>query len=157
MCRTEEKKNILWTSFPAAEEKWKAVLVGIFLLALFVTVFASFGPLWMVISVLLLGGSVAPYFAVTRYKMTPEGVEVFHFFYTVRRSWEYFRSYYEDRKGVLLSPFARPSRLENYRGLYLRFGTERDRVMEYIVERFKGSKVQGFNEDGSRGTQEKSE
>ncbi|MFQ5907171.1 MAG: hypothetical protein ACE5JA_11455 [bacterium] len=137
MCPAEEKESVSWTSFPAAEEKGKAVAVSILLLALFGVIYVSFGPLWMVISLLLLGGSVAPYFAVTRYRMTPEGIEAFHFFYTARRSWRYFRSYYEDKKGVLLSPFERPSRLENYRGLYLRFGTERDRVMDYIERRFK--------------------
>ena len=47
--------------------------------------------------------------------------------------WSDFRSFYADRNGVLLSPFARPSRLENFRGVYVRFGrSNRDEIRDFI-------------------------
>ena len=132
-----EQEALEWTSFPAAENKLKAVLVGIFLAVLFTFIHLTFGTGWFLIALLLLGGSVAPYFAVTRYRMTEEEVTVFHFFFTVRKPWSAFRSYYVDRRGILLSPFTRPSRLENYRGLYVRFGDRREAVLEFVKARFE--------------------
>lgn len=137
MSEPNENDSLEWSSFLAAENKTRMLLVTLFLLGLFAIIYVSFGSLWFIVSMLLLGGSVAPYFAPTRYKMTEEEVEAFQFFHTTRKTWESFRSYYEDKRGVLLSPFDRPSRLENYRGLYLRFGDKRDEVMEYVKQRFK--------------------
>jgi hypothetical protein len=135
MPETVETESFSWTSFPAAENKPKALLVGLFLIALFVFIYVSFGTMWLAVSLLLLGSSVVPFFAVTRYRMTDEEVEAFHFFHTVRKPWSSFKSYYEDRRGVLLSPFDRPSRLENYRGLYLRFGDRREEVMAFVKKK----------------------
>lgn len=144
----DDDDRLEWTSFLAAENKPRTLLVSLFLMALFVVIYMSFGSLWFIVSMLLLGGSVAPYFAPTRYKMTEEGVEAFQFFHTTRKTWENFRSYYEDKRGVLLSPFDRPSRLENYRGLYLRFGDRRDEVMMYIKRRLNVEGLQVEDPEG---------
>ena len=45
--------------------------------------------------------------------------------------------YYVDKSGVLLSPFIRPSRLENFRGLYVRFAGNKDEVMRIVSERIQ--------------------
>ena len=148
MSELHENDSLEWSSFLAAENKTRTLLVTLFLLALFAIIYVSFGSLWFIVSMLLLGGSVAPYFAPTRYKMTEEGVEAFQFFHTTRKTWESFRSYYEDKKGVLLSPFDRPSRLENYRGLYLRFGGRRDEVMTYIKRRLNVGGLQVEEPEG---------
>lgn len=141
MSGADENDCLEWSSFLAAENKTRTLLVILFLLALFVVIHISFGSFWFIVSMLLLGGSVAPYFAPTKYKMTEDGVEAFQFFHTTRKSWVSFRSYYEDKRGVLLSPFDRPTRLENYRGLYLRFGDKRDEVMEYVRQKLEVKKA----------------
>lgn len=128
---------LVWTSFPAAENKVKAALVSVFLVALLTFIHITFGRGWFLIAFLLLGGSVAPYFAITRYTMTDDEVVAHHLFFTARKPWSAFRSYYVDSRGVLLSPFPGPSRLENYRGLYLRFGQERDEVVRFVKARFE--------------------
>jgi hypothetical protein len=53
---------------------------------------------------------------------------------TVKRNkkWTEFRSYYKDKNGVFLSPFPRPTRLENYRGLYIRFSENEEEVMDFV-------------------------
>ena len=45
-----------------------------------------------------------------------------------------FRSFYTDKNGVLLSPFIAPSRLENFRGLYITFDNNRDAVLDFVKE-----------------------
>ena len=42
---------------------------------------------------------------------------------------------YPGRRGVLLSPFLGPSRLENFRGFYLRYGKDnKTEVDEFLAE-----------------------
>jgi hypothetical protein len=48
------------------------------------------------------------------------------------------KSYYPDNTGVLLSPFISPSRLENFRGIYVRYGREnKEKIVGMIKERVK--------------------
>ncbi len=50
----------------------------------------------------------------------------------LKREWSHFRSFYPDKNGVLLSPFAKPSRLENFRGVYILFGENKDEILDFI-------------------------
>jgi hypothetical protein len=54
---------------------------------------------------------------------------------TLNKDWSQFRSCYPDKNGILLSPFAHPSRLENFRGLYLMFEGNRDAVTACVKGR----------------------
>jgi len=57
------------------------------------------------------------------------------------KDWTFYRSFYVDKNGVLLSPFERPSRLENFRGVYIRFHQNKDRVVEFVSSRIKKDEV----------------
>ena len=46
--------------------------------------------------------------------------------------WDRVKKYYLDDRGIKLSPLDRPGRLEAYRGVYLRFGRNRDEVIEAV-------------------------
>jgi len=48
------------------------------------------------------------------------------------RPWNTYRSHWPDRNGVLLSPFPRRSRLENFRGLFVRFENNREDVVAFV-------------------------
>jgi hypothetical protein len=50
----------------------------------------------------------------------------------LRKKWSQYRSCYPDKNGVLLSPFVRPSRLENFRGTYIRFWNNREEVVSFV-------------------------
>ncbi len=47
-------------------------------------------------------------------------------------AWKDVRNVYADDQGVKLSPLARHSRLEAYRGVYVRFGDKRAEVLEAV-------------------------
>jgi len=131
----KEIEPIEWNSHPVREERKKAVFSILFLLILWISVYISFGIFWFLLSILLIGGSLFPFFTVTRYRLDQEGVTVRKPFYTVKKGWRQFRSYYPERNGVLLSPFLKPSRLENFRGLFLLFprqGMERERIIHIV-------------------------
>lgn len=132
------RENLLeWVSHPARESGRKTLLLVVFLLLVWISVYFWAGGFWTFVAIILLAGSVSPYFAVTRYKFDANGVTVYKTFYKVQKRWSQFRSYYPDRNGVLLSPFREPSRLENFRGLYVRFSGNKDEVLDYISDNIK--------------------
>ncbi|MBN1150260.1 hypothetical protein JXA84_03445 [candidate division WOR-3 bacterium] len=54
----------------------------------------------------------------------------------IRKEWKQLRSFYTDKNGILLSPFSRPSRLETFRGIYIRFaGGDRERIIQSINDK----------------------
>lgn len=52
----------------------------------------------------------------------------------ITKKWDLLRSFYTDKNGILLSPFSRPTRLDSFRGIYLRFSKDNK---EEIVEMVK--------------------
>ncbi len=85
--------------------------------------------------------SLSKFFFPTRYRLDEKGVTVKTTTQTFTRPWKQFRSYYVDPNGALLSPFAVPSRLENFRGLYITFKDNKDEVVEYIKAHVKAPVV----------------
>jgi len=132
-----EENTFEWASHPARESRRKTLFLVGFLLFVWIYTYFWAGGFWTFLAVVLLGGSVSPYFAVTRYRLDAEGVRVLKTFYRIEKRWSQFRSYYPDKNGVLLSPFSEPSRLENFRGVYLRFRDNREEVLAYISHKVK--------------------
>jgi hypothetical protein len=69
--------------------------------------------------------------------VTAEKVKVRYLFTTVQKDMSSFRSYFPDKNGVLLSPFVGPSRLENFRGIYLRYHLNKAEVDEFMKHLFE--------------------
>ena len=81
----------------------------------------------------LLSFRVAPaIFFPFRYEVHDDRIAISSFFFKQNRLWNEFRSYYIDQHGILLSPFSKPSRLESFRGIYVRFGLDKSVVRELI-------------------------
>lgn len=108
------------------------VTIGIPLALLFL-----YGPFYALLAVAILGGSLASFFLPTHYVLYAGGLEARFLGVNRRFTWDQFRSYYPDKNGVLLSPFTRPSRLENFRGFYLRFDGCRDEILRIVSERVR--------------------
>jgi hypothetical protein len=124
-----------WSAWPAREKPLFALGLVLFLLAIWVAVgYVYREAVWVLLAVILLLGAVAPFFVITRYRLDEEGVSMKRFVTTMKKRWEELRSYYPDKNGVLVSPFAKPSRLENFRGVYLRFGGNREKVLAVLEQ-----------------------
>jgi len=123
-----------WVSFPA-KERWKTtIILTVFLVLFFITIYFAFkSMLIMVISIIILTVSVWQYYTPRWYKLDANGVEVRTFFVKRAKPWDYFHSYYYDKRGVQLSTFSYPSRLDPFRGVSLMFGlNNRDEIIEFI-------------------------
>jgi hypothetical protein len=127
-----KNSQIEWISFPAIENLKKTIIATIFIIGLSTVLYFLYEPIYGFLCFLFLGFSLLPYYTPTKYRLNKNGIEVRKLFYTIRKSWNDFRSFYPDNSGVLLSPFPLPTRLENFRGVYIRFKNNKDEVLSFV-------------------------
>ncbi len=127
-----------WTTHPAADRPVVTILVSLLLMALvFIVYLLTFSAIFTIGAAVILWGSLTQYFLKTSFAFTEQQVRVKYVINKIEKSWSQYRSYYIDRNGILLSPFVRPSRLENFRGLYVRFAGNRDEVVRIVKDKIK--------------------
>jgi hypothetical protein len=80
----------------------------------------------------LITTSLSRYFFPTRYALNSTGVQTSHLGVRRRVPWEQIRRCRIDPDGVFFSPFNRSSRLDPFRGCFLRFGNNRNEVIEFV-------------------------
>jgi len=131
-------ERLTWICHPAKIKKKAAVLAILSVVAILVIVYlATHSPYMVFLAVLLFTGSLSTFFFPTRYEIDRNEIRVKYLFTSVRKDMTAFRSYYPDKNGVLLSPFPRPSRLENFRGLYVRYHQNKTEVDAFIAKLFE--------------------
>ena len=125
--------GIEWTIHPI-KRNWK-VSIGVvsFLVALCAAIYFSFNSVaFLLLSVAILVSSLSSFFFPTTYALRDDCITIKSFLRRFSKQWSFFKSYYPDKNGVLLSPFLFPSRLENFRGVYIRFGNNRSEAIGFI-------------------------
>ncbi|MCG3181272.1 MAG: hypothetical protein BIFFINMI_03651 [Phycisphaerae bacterium] len=126
-----------WVSLPIRDEPWpkSALLVGLIVLTAVIGALqaAFLGGLALLLMFILLG----PYFLPCRYELTERGMKKFFFMFNRDRTWDTYKRYVIQRDGVFLSTYATPSRLDSFRGDFVRFGpgADRDAVIDLIRRR----------------------
>lgn len=112
---------VKWVSWPLRDEPHRKT--ALLLLCVAVTVFISsllalyYGILALVLLFILLG----PYFLPSRFEVSETGVKKFFFLFNRDRPWSAYKRYVRQKDGVFLSTFPAPSRLDSFRGDFLRF------------------------------------
>jgi hypothetical protein len=125
-----------YVCYPAGRNHIITILTTIFLAICVLLVWLLTFSLFMVaVAIVILAGSMAGFYTRTRYQFYDDHFTVATTFQETEKSWSQYRSYYPDRNGVLLSPFLRPTRLENFRGIYIKFNGNKDDVMGIIRSR----------------------
>jgi hypothetical protein len=89
---------------------------------------------WSLLSVAFVLGMTAPLYIVHRYVLDPEQVTTFFLGVPSRRPWSHYRNYYKHPNGVYLTTSHKPSRLDPFRGRFLRTCGNREQVIAYIEE-----------------------
>jgi hypothetical protein len=139
-----------WSTHPVKRSAKISILVILFLFVVWFLVYlTTFNPLLTILSVVIMLGSLLPFFLPTYYELDNEKIKVKFFFTIKEKEWTMFRSFYVDKNGVLLSPFEKPSRLENFRGLYVRFNQNKDPVVDFVKSKVKTKMVNEGREKGS--------
>ncbi len=131
--KMSENTVLKWSSHPVRKRTLISILVILFLFVVWLVVYLTTSSLLLtVLSVVIILGSLSSFFLPTHYELDQKKVRVRFFLTTREREWDAFRSFYVDKNGVLLSPFEKPSRLENFRGIYVRFNQNKDQVVDFV-------------------------
>lgn len=122
-----------WHVHLAAQQPRKAwAALGIVAAALLLTQWVLRAPWMTLVFGVVLFFAIADFLLPMTFALTRSGAEMRGFFRHQRMEWKDVRACRVDADGVKLSPFAHRSRLEPYRGVYLRFDGNRERVMEWV-------------------------
>ncbi len=128
--------QLTWKVHPLRENWMQSTLLLLFLLLLFSGIYWLFQSVFVaLLSAIFVTSSLYRYFVPFRYELYEHQLSVAAPFYRLTKPWTAFRSFYVDNNGALLSPFTKPSRLENFRGVYVRFGKNRSEVLDFIREK----------------------
>ena len=132
--------TLSWTVHPLVENRRRSVLLILFLALLLLFIYLGFQLIYVaILSATFLIGSLYKYFLPFHHQFEADRLIITSCcFYKMERSWETFRSFYVDANGVLLSPFAHPTRLENFRGVYIRFGKHSpEEIINFITSKIE--------------------
>lgn len=130
------EENLVWRVHPLVERPRASLVLALLLGGILGVIGWTFPePGWVLLSAVVLFAALAKYFLPTTYRFDMEGIEVQ--FLGVRRKyrWDVFRRCEAGSNGVFLSPFPRPHRLDNFRGLFVLCGARRDEVLDFVRRR----------------------
>ncbi len=131
---------ISWTFFPARENIKKTILSLSIIVFFLVLILIFYGTFWFILGAVFLFGSLNVYFFPTRYTLETDTITIKKIFYTNKRRWNEFRKHYVGKNGILLSPFSKPTFLNNFRGIYLYFPPQsemKEKIIEFVEEKFQ--------------------
>ena len=132
----DEGAVLAWTVHPMKRRPLVAVAVTLFIMLIGAIVFYSTeSRLFAVLALVILFASVAKYYFPTSYRLSDLKITIKSTTQTLHKEWSLYRSCWPDKNGILLSPFAEQSRLENFRGIYLLFNDNREAVTAFVKAR----------------------
>ena len=127
-----------WSTHPIKKKTFISVLVVAFLFLVWSVVYLTTSSLFLTgLSVVIMLVSLSSFFLPTYYELDQDKIRIRYVFTRREREWSAFRSFYVDKNGVLLSPFQKPSRLENFRGIYIRFDRNKDQVVDFVKSKIR--------------------
>jgi hypothetical protein len=125
-----------WTVHPVKRKPLVSALVSLFVIAVVVLVRLTMeSSTFTVLAGVIMAASLAKFYFPTRYRLDNAGITIKTTTQTLKKEWKLYRSCYPDKNGILLSPFATTSRLENFRGIYLMFQNNKESVTEFCKAR----------------------
>lgn len=129
--------ELSWKVHSFVENPIKSLLLLLFISTILSIIYISFQSIvYLFLSACILIGPLYKYFLPYNYHCGVDTLSVSTCCSNTDRSWNTFRSSYVDKNGILLSPFAKPTRLENFRGIYVRFGKHpSEEIVNYIQTR----------------------
>jgi hypothetical protein len=140
-----------WTVHLARDRPGRAAVVVLTLLlaaGLCFTLFRS--PLFALLTAAVLLGATSEFLLPIRYRLDNQGAESANLHNRRRISWRDVRKAYLLEDGIQLSPFDQPTRLEAFRGVFLRFGPggDRETVLAAVRERREAARAGSGAIDG---------
>lgn len=121
-----------WTVHLAQECKPKLAASVLFTLVLSAFGYYTIGSLGAIATAAVMLASLADFLFPVNYKITTDGAECRMLLKSTVIRWENVRNCYLDDFGIKLSPLRKGTRLEAFRGVYLRFGKNQQQIIEAV-------------------------
>jgi len=123
-----------WTIHLARRHPAKAIAALLIVALAAVCAAAGFRACWAgLLAGALLVATISDFLFPVTFTMDDAGLEARGLVLRRRMRWGQVKRVIRDELGVKLTPLARPSRLEAYRGIYAWFADNADQVMEFIA------------------------
>lgn len=142
-CAGVSPSELRWVSHPVlapGAARKNLLLTAVIALAALAVLDLTGNLGWALISAALLLLGVHDYLLPTTFAFDAEGVSSRSPIFRRRKPWSALKSFQSDPNGVLLSPLPSQSRLEAYRGLYVRFAGNRHAVLAVVRDRLPPSR-----------------
>ncbi|MDP8231725.1 MAG: hypothetical protein P9L91_03545 [Candidatus Zophobacter franzmannii] len=128
---------VSWVSWPFRDRPRASTLLSIFFVGMAVLLWNIAVVNWQMpfyyyfgMTILFMG--LITYFIPSYYTFYDTHIEAKYLFFKVRREYTDFRCYFMDKRGIMLSTFRRPNRLDAFRGLNLRFSKDAEEKQELL-------------------------
>jgi len=124
-----------WRCWPLVDDRLRGLLCLGTIFAVGVLVMAVFGHvLYMILAVVLLMMSLGRFVLPSWFELNGQGATVRFLGHARQLRWSDVGRASIGRTGVFLSPFAKPSRLDSFRGVWLPFAGNADEVSDFVRE-----------------------
>jgi len=127
--------EVCWVVHRAKEQPVKTVISSLFIILFILLTFFSLGLTLALVALLILGVATHTYFLPVTYRLNGRGVTVDKGIFKYTYEWQRFRRFFLTRGGVVLSPFAQPNFLDNFRGVHLLLPTDATQIIDYLKKR----------------------
>lgn len=131
------KPLLSWKSVPFLERPFTTLALISFLILLSVvlyqvTIIQWQTPFFYIGGMLLVILNLLPYFIVSEYNLFETEIVIRYAFVKITRKYTDFGCFYKDKKGLMLSTFKIPRRLDAFRGQSLRFSKDKAELPELL-------------------------
>lgn len=136
----QNETALQWSCHPVKRRPLFSLAITLFVLFVIAMVYSTTESAFLgLLALVIMFVSLAKFYLPTHYRLSDKGVTVKTTTQTLSKHWSEYRSFYLDKNGILLSPFSEPSRLENFRGLFIMFNDNKDEVTEFVKSHIKGN------------------
>lgn len=113
--------HINWTSFPIQEESiYKSLILVCGIIAFCVGIVFIISIAYALFAFAVLFMALSKYFLPTRYKLDDQGFSKEFLFFSKHRLWKDYKRTVGFNDGIFISPMAKTSRLDNFRGEFIK-------------------------------------
>jgi len=144
----ESNALLEWVSHPFLDFPRSSILVSLFFIFMgyglwHLTVINWEQPFYYIFGVLILFGGMITYFIPTHYSFQENKIMIHYWIFKMERTYKEFGCFYSDKKGVMLSTFKMPRRLDPFRGLNIRFSktqAEKEKLFQILDDKIGNRK-----------------
>jgi hypothetical protein len=135
--------TVRWVSWPLRDESRPKSVLLVAAVAGVSALAAYQGAIYAILAPVLLLILLGPYVLPTRFEVSQTGVKVFFFLFNRNRPWSIYKRHAILRDGVFLGTEPKPSRVDSFRGDFLRFSAaaepDRQRVIDLVRQNVKAA------------------